>query len=101
MAGYYSLLAWRVLRERQLAMRPLCAFCAAAGRATPATVADHVEPHRGDRAKFFDPSNLQSLCKTCHDAIKQTYEKSGHLKGSGLDGLPLDATHPWFAGDAQ
>ena len=101
MAGFYSTAGWQALRGQQLRLEPTCRLCRQAGRVTPATVADHIEPHRGDRARFFDPANLQSLCKTCHDGVKQAYEKSGHLKGSGLDGLPLDGTHPWFAGDAQ
>ncbi|WP_338100978.1 hypothetical protein [Roseovarius nubinhibens] len=25
-----------------------------------------MEPHRGDRAKFFDRTNWQALCKPCH-----------------------------------
>ena len=101
MAGFYSTAGWQALRGQQLRLEPTCRLCRQAGRVTPATVADHITPHRGDRARFFDPANLQSLCKTCHDGAKQRLEKSGHLKGSGLDGLPLDGTHPWFAGDAQ
>lgn len=91
----YSTAGWRVLRERQLRLAPLCRFCREAGRTTPAAVVDHVVPHRFDRTKFFDAANLQSLCKSCHDSIKQTFEKSGHLPGSTLEGLPLDPGHPW------
>ena len=105
MAGFYSTAGWQALRGQQLRLEPTCRLCRQAGRVTPATVADHVEPHRGDRARFFDSNNLMSLCATCHNAIKQQTEKRGlgpgTLKGSGLDGLPLDGTHPWFAGDAQ
>jgi 5-methylcytosine-specific restriction endonuclease McrA len=39
------------------------------------TVADHIDPHRGDRVKFFDPANLQCLCKACHDGAKQREDK--------------------------
>lgn len=101
MPGLYSTKGWRVLRSRQLSLEPLCRLCRQAGRTVPARVVDHVEPHRGDRAKFFDASNLQSLCKTCHDSIKQRAEKSGVLVGCALDGSPLCKQHPWFRGDAQ
>lgn len=37
-------------------------------------VADHVTPHRGQEAMFWDAGNLQSLCKPCHDRIKQREE---------------------------
>lgn len=66
------------------------------GIVEPATVVDHVIPHEGDEVLFWDESNWQSLCKTCHDSAKQTLEKSGYLKGSDLEGLPLDAKHPWY-----
>jgi len=48
---------------------PLCTgrACVENGRVTPATVVDHKTPHRGDMALFWDRSNWQSLCKTCHD----------------------------------
>jgi len=31
-------------------------------------VVDHIVPHRGDRALFWDTSNWQPLCKPHHDA---------------------------------
>jgi len=96
MPKFYSTAGWRHLRERQLRLAPLCAYCAAAGRVVPAEVADHIQPHRGDRSKFFDPQNLQSLCKSCHDSVKQAAEKrDGIARGSDLAGLPLDPRHPW------
>jgi 5-methylcytosine-specific restriction protein A len=33
-----------------------------------ATVVDHVVPHRGDAALFWDEVNWAALCKRCHDA---------------------------------
>lgn len=38
-------------------------------------VCDHIEPHKGDRVKFFDPNNVQTLCKPCHDSDKQRQER--------------------------
>ena len=39
-------------------------------------IADHVKPHRGDRSLFFDATNLQCLCKACHDREKQAEERA-------------------------
>jgi 5-methylcytosine-specific restriction protein A len=57
---------WRVARRRFLALNPLCVACAAAGRRIPANVVDHIRPHRGDMAAFWNSENWQALCSTCH-----------------------------------
>lgn len=67
---------WERLRRMHLARDPLCVFCRQLGRATAATVVDHIRPHRGDRALLLDADNLQSLCKRCHDSTKQRQEKA-------------------------
>ena len=59
---------WRRARAAYLARHPLCVPCAAAGRLEPATVVDHVVPHRGDAVLFWNQANRQGLCKRCHDA---------------------------------
>ena len=41
--------------------------CEKRGKLTPATVVDHIVPHRGDRKLFWDEKNWQPLCKRCHD----------------------------------
>lgn len=72
--GWYMLPIWTDrLRPEQLLREPFCRECARLyaeddpRRRTPATVVDHVVPHRGDWAIFTDASNLQSLCKRHHD----------------------------------
>ena len=50
-----------------LKQHPLCAFCQAEGKIVPATVVDHIIPHRGDQRLFWDQTNWESLCKECHD----------------------------------
>ena len=45
---WYCTAGWQRRRRHQLHIEPLCRLCLEAGRVTPATVADHVEPHRGD-----------------------------------------------------
>ncbi|WP_041742293.1 HNH endonuclease [Collimonas fungivorans] len=91
----YNTKRWYRLRHYQLTDTPLCAMCSRLDKVTPATVADHIKPHRGDEVLFFDPKNLQSLCKPCHDGAKQQLEKSGTLRGCDVAGLPLDANHHW------
>lgn len=59
---------WKKARKAHLAQHPLCEECAAIGRTTVATVVDHITPHRGNRERFWDIANWQSLCKTHHDA---------------------------------
>lgn len=58
---------WRAARRRFLRVHPLCAQCRRDGALTPATVVDHIIPHRGDERLFWDESNWQPLCKPCHD----------------------------------
>lgn len=50
---------------------------------TSLLVADHKEPHRGDEAKFWDETNVQTLLKSCHDSKKQREEQSS-LKTRGV-----------------
>ncbi len=57
---------WRAARREFLASHPWCAECLKAGRHVPATDVDHVIPHRGDRAVFWDEKNWQPLCHSCH-----------------------------------
>lgn len=59
---------WQQARAGYLARHPLCVHCQKAGRVEEATEVDHVIPHRGDMALFWDSSNWQALCKPCHSA---------------------------------
>lgn len=59
---------WRRLRAQVLAREPLCRSCAARGFVQVAGVVDHIAGHAGNwRQRFFDPNNLQPLCRACHD----------------------------------
>lgn len=90
----YNTRQWKRLREAQLERCPLCNFCAREGRVVAAQVVDHIQPHRGIERTFFDPTNLQSLCKSCHDSTKQQIETKGYANNIGSDGWPLDSNHP-------
>ena len=84
----YNTAAWQKKRARLLRDQPLCVFCKSKGKIVPATVADHVEPHRGDYNKFWNGA-LQGLCKYCHDSTKARIE-AGTLKPEiGVDGWPV------------
>ena len=64
---WYSLKVWTEdLRPGQLLREPSCRECARRGVRTRATDVDHIRDHKGDWALFTDPSNLQSLCHSCH-----------------------------------
>lgn len=51
--------------------------CARDGRAVPGTDVDHIIPHRGDQSLFWDETNHQTLCSTCHKTIKAAAEQTG------------------------
>ena len=91
---FYKKAQWEKLRLWQLRHEPLCRYCYAEGIVTPATVCDHVEPHKGDSGRFFDTGNIQSLCKRCHDSRKQRIEMHGYDRAIGDDGWPVDPNHP-------
>ena len=90
----YNTQRWKRWRRQWIEAHPLCALCEARGKITAATVCDHVEPHGGDPGRFW-AGPFQSLCKLCHDGAKAELERSGTLRGAGLDGMPLDPDHPW------
>ena len=71
----------------------MCRMCAAQGRVTPATIANHIEPVRGDFARKWHGA-LQSLCSTCHNSHKRGDEQRGFSTQVGLDGLPANPNHP-------
>jgi 5-methylcytosine-specific restriction enzyme A len=52
--------------QRPNGQAPVMSRCFDEGRETLATQTDHVIPHRGDRALFWDKvGNWQSLCRSC------------------------------------
>ena len=86
---------WKALRRDQLAAHPLCWYCHKIGHITAADTVDHITPHRGDKALAFDPANLQSLCKPCHDRHADAKDRGKTVAGCDGDGLPIDPSHPW------
>lgn len=86
---------WDKARRTYLISHPLCVMCEQDGRLTPATVVDHINPHHGDQALFWNTDNWQSLCTTHHSSTKQRQEKSGLSIGCNAQGQPIDPNHPW------
>jgi 5-methylcytosine-specific restriction protein A len=58
---------WARVSKLFLVQHPLCAECERNGRLKPATVTDHIIPHRGDQELFWKESNWQPLCVSCHN----------------------------------
>lgn len=94
-AWVYKTALWQRLRAVQLLTEPLCRYHRELGQVVPATVVDHIKPHKGDRNLAFDPENLQSLCKDCHDMHAQSKDRGEPVAGCDADGFPLDPNHRW------
>jgi 5-methylcytosine-specific restriction protein A len=58
----YNTTAWQRLRAQHKRANPFCIECG-----KPGTDVDHKKKHKGDWAIFFDPNNLQTMCKKCHN----------------------------------
>jgi len=71
--GYTS--KWQQYREIYLRRNPLCVECEKWGYLMPATVVDHINPHKGDMRKFWDSNNHQALCSQCHN--RKTAKEDG------------------------
>lgn len=54
---------------------PLCCGCKAAGRIEPATVVDHIVPHKGNADLFWDSGNWQPSCDWHHNVVKAALER--------------------------
>ena len=72
--GYTS--KWQRLSKLYLKVNPLCAECKRKGKVTPATVVDHIVPHRGNEQLMWSESNWQPLCKVCHDRKTGRYDRT-------------------------
>lgn len=85
--GYNS--RWEKARKTYLMRNPLCIMCKREGRVTAATVVDHIIPHKGDTALFWDTeNNWQPLCAPHHDRDKQREER-GRFQAVDADGWPI------------
>lgn len=83
--------AWDRASKAHLARHPLCRGCLALGRPRLAVLTDHVVPHRGDRARFWDARFWQSSCRWHHDVVKQALEHRFEAGEIGPEDLWLDS----------
>lgn len=90
----YNTRRWRDIRSAQLSAEPLCQACAQLGRITPATVCNHLDKDSKSTVDGFFAGPFSSLCAPCHDAGEQKAESAGFTAEAGLDGWPLDPSHP-------
>lgn len=80
----YKTADWQRLRWSVLSRDSFtCRMCGVVASESRLLVADHVVPHRGDPALFWDAGNLQCLCKACHDGAKQRAENAVRRGGGG------------------
>lgn len=68
---------WQKARAAYFAKHPLCVECERQGLFVVATDLDHKIPHRGDKELFWDRSNWQGLCHSCHSIKTQREEEGG------------------------
>lgn len=66
--GYDS--KWDEARKGFLAKHPRCECPAHKGKpdAPPSNTVDHIIPHKGDKALFWNRANWRAMAKPCHDA---------------------------------
>jgi 5-methylcytosine-specific restriction protein A len=58
---------WKRIRDKYAREHPLCERCLAEGRVTPVEEVHHIIPI--SQGGTHDPSNLMSLCQSCHTKI--------------------------------
>jgi 5-methylcytosine-specific restriction endonuclease McrA len=72
---------WDKAAAGHRAKHPLCVYCAMgawgdAPRDTAADLIDHLIPHRGDQAIFWNRRDWVSSCTDCHNGPKQRTERN-------------------------
>lgn len=72
--------AWEKYRHRFLAKNNRCYRCG-----SPATVVDHLIPHKGDQKLFEKTDNHIPLCKSCHDQCTGYFDRKYKVGSSIKD----------------
>lgn len=74
---------WHKASRMYLNEHPFCYHCMGKGRTVPATLVDHIIPHKGNYDLFWDEENWQSLCTHCHN-VKTAKEDGGFGNKKGI-----------------
>jgi 5-methylcytosine-specific restriction protein A len=61
-------------RKAFLEKNPLCIECRKKGKTKRANVLDHRTPHKGNAVLFWDQSNWDALCDSCHSVKTNKFE---------------------------
>ena len=77
---WYSSKRWKQLRAIVLASEPYCARCERRGIVTPSDTVNHKRPHRGSYELFWQRSNLEGVCASCHSSEIQGEEAAERHK---------------------
>lgn len=72
--NWYNIARWRKERLIFLSANPLCVECFKNDILKSANVVDHIKPHLGNYALFWDVSNWQSLCEICHSRLTAIFD---------------------------
>lgn len=77
----YNSRKWRALRDEvyvrdSYTCQKTGVICVGKHPAPNSPVADHIIPHRGNPALFWDKSNIQTVSKAYHDSQKQREERA-------------------------
>lgn len=75
---------WRKVRRAKLAAEPLCEECRKQKRIRVATEVHHIRTIEEAPELRLEWSNLMSLCKPCHSAIKDKGEVGYRPQGVGV-----------------
>jgi 5-methylcytosine-specific restriction endonuclease McrA len=89
--GYNNL--WSRASRSFLDANVLCPACAAAGITCTSAVTDHIQPHRGDRALFWNRNNWQACCRWHHNVVKQRLEALWDAGSIGVADLVLTSAY--------
>ena len=77
----YSSKRWQILR-REIFRRDghRCVLCGASGRLE----CDHIDPVVSS-VLWFEPTNLRTLCRTCHIKVTAEEKRTNRLAGNSTD----------------
>lgn len=95
---------WIRESKQYLAKHPYCVHHLEMGRMVKSNVVDHKVPHKGDHKLFWDRSNWQALCFSCHNCKTALNDGGGYnrevradgvMRGTKMTGEPADPNHHW------